>query len=322
MEARGKQDLWLMQKPEVLEVLRELAIIQSVESSNRIEGVTIPAHRLRPVALAIDKPRDRSEEELAGYRKALDWIFSRKQSITITPGILKQLHAFAQGGVSGDAGEWKKRSNNIIEILPTGEKKIRFVPTSAKDTPNAIGTLCRNYRNASENQQIPHLLLVASFVFDLLCIHPFRDGNGRVSRLVTTLLLQSNRFFIGRFISLERIVEETKDEYYDVLSRCSHAWHQGGNEIIPWWNYFMSTLRQAYQQLEQKMESVQTRASKSDLVQQTVLAQIEPFKLADLVALLPSTSRQLIKKVLSELKKQGKVSLTGRGRGARWEIIF
>jgi len=321
MEARGKQDLWLRQKPEVLEVLREQAIIQSVESSNRIEGVTIPADRLRPVVLGKVKPRDRSEEELAGYRQAMDWIFSRKRKVSVIPAVIQRLHTLAQGGFSGDAGEWKKRDNEIIEILPNGERKIRFVPTSAKDTPKTMDALCRNYREACDDQHLPPLLNVATFVFDLLCIHPFRDGNGRVSRLATTLLLQAHGFQVTRYVSLERLIEQSKEDYYGVLAECSQGWHEGKNDLLPWWNYFLSTLRRAYKEFERQMESTEARPAKSDLVRQTVLAQVEQFTLGDLVAQLPSASTQLIKKILAELKKQGKIRLVGRGRGARWEII-
>lgn len=321
MEARGKQDLWLRQKPEVLEVLREQAIIQSVESSNRIEGVTIPADRLRPVVLGKVKPRDRSEEELAGYRQAIDWIFSRKRKVSVIPAVIQRLHTLAQGGFSGDAGEWKKRDNEIIEILPNGERKIRFVPTSAKDTPKTMDALCRNYREACDDQRLPPLLNVATFVFDLLCIHPFRDGNGRVSRLATTLLLQAHGFQVTRYVSLERLIEQSKEDYYGVLAECSQGWHEGKNDLLPWWNYFLSALRRAYKEFERQMESTEARPAKSDLVRQTVLAQVEQFTLGDLVAQLPSASTQLIKKILAELKKQGKIRLVGRGRGARWEII-
>ncbi|RLB91182.1 MAG: hypothetical protein DRH50_11340 [Deltaproteobacteria bacterium] len=321
MEARGKQDLWIRQKPEVLEVLREQAIIQSVESSNRIEGVTIPADRLRPIVLGKARPRDRSEEELAGYRRALDWIFSRKRRVSVIPDVIKRLHATAQSGRSGDAGEWKKRNNEIIEILPNGDRKVRFVPTTAKATPKTMEILCRNYRDASDDELVPPLLVVATFVFDLLCIHPFRDGNGRVSRLATTLLLQTHGFQVARYISLERLVEESKDEYYDVLAECSQGWHDGKNEIVPWWNYFLSVLRRAYKEFEQQVEATEARPAKSDLIRQTVLAHVEQFTLGDLAAQMPAVSPQLIKKVLAELKKQGKIRLIGRGRGARWEII-
>jgi len=321
MEARGKQELWIRQKPEVLEVLREQAIIQSVESSNRLEGVTIPAQRLRPVVIEKTKPKDRSEEELAGYRQALDWIFSRQRKVSIIPKVIQQLHSFCQGGFSGDAGEWKKRDNEIIEILPNGERKVRFVPTSASDTPQAVDSLCQEYRKICEDDCAPSLLIVATFVFDLLCIHPFRDGNGRVSRLCTTLLLQAHGFDVARYISLERIIEQSKEDYYRVLAECSHGWHEGENEIIPWWNYFLSVLRRAFKELEEKVESTVTRSVKSDIVRQTILAQVEQFTLGNLTAQLPSASPQLIKKVLAELKKQGKVHLIGKGRGARWEVI-
>ncbi len=322
MEARGKQDLWIRQKPEVLKVLREQAIIQSVESSNRIEGVTIPADRLRPVVMGKAKPRNRSEEELAGYRQALDWIFSRKRRVSIIPEVFQRLHSFAQGGLSGDAGKWKKRNNEIIEILPNGERKVRFVPTSVKDTPKTMEALCRNYREACNDERVPPLLIVAIFVFDLLCIHPFRDGNGRISRLATTLLLQTHGFHVARYVSLERLIEESKEDYYAILADCSLGWHEGKNEIVPWWNYFLSVLRRAYREFECQVESTKARPAKSDLVRQTVLAQLEQFSLGDLATQLPAASPQLIKKVLAELKNQGKIRLIGRGRGARWEIII
>ena len=321
MEARGKQDLWLRQKPEVLEVLREQAVIQSVESSNRIEGVTVPADRLRPLVIGRARPRDRSEEELAGYRAALDWIFSRKRAVSIAPEILKRLHALAQGGSSGDAGEWKRRDNEIIEIQAGGEPSVIFVPTRAKDTPNAVELLCRNYRTAVDEERIPPPLIVATFVFDLLCIHPFRDGNGRVSRLVTSLLLESHGFSVARHISLERLVEENREEYYRILKLCSGGWHEGKNEIVPWWNYFLGLLRTAYKELERRVESASARPAKSDLVRQTVLAQVDRFALADIAAQLPSASSQLVKKVLAELKRTGAVRLAGRGRGALWEVV-
>ena len=319
MEAKGKQDLWIRQKPEVLAVLREQAIIQSAESSNRIEGVTIHADRLRPVVLGKSKPRDRSEEEIAGYRKALDWIFSRNRSVSIEPAVILHLHAMAQGGASGDAGRWKTRDNEIIEILPSGERRVRFKATSAKETPAAVETFCDNYREAVEAGRIPSLLVVATFVFDFLCIHPFRDGNGRVSRLLTTLLLGQHGFAVSRYISLERLVEESKDDYYRVLAECSRGWHKGTNEIAPWWNYFLGVLRQAYLEFARQVESVASRPAKGDLVRQTVSVQVGPFTLADLSRKMPAVSAQLIKKVLAEMKKTDQVRLVGRGRGAYWE---
>ena len=321
MEARGKQGLWMRQKPEVLAALREQAMVQSVESSNRIEGVTIAADRLRPVVLGKARPRDRPEEELAGYRRALDWVFSRKGRVSMTPAVVQRLHALAQGGSPGDAGEWKRRDNQIVEILPGGERKVRFIPTSARDTPGTIDALCRNYRELCEDGGVPPLLLVATFALDLLCIHPFRDGNGRVSRLATTLVLQDHGFHVARYVSLERVVEESKAEYYAVLAHCSQGWHEGTNELVPWWNYFLSVVRRAYQEFARQVESVKARPAKSELVRRTILAQTAQFTLADLAAELPAVSPQLIKKILAELKERGKTRLAGRGRGARWEVV-
>lgn len=320
MEARGKQDLWVKQKPEVLSALRHQAMIQSAESSNRIEGVTVPSNRLRPLVLGGAKPRDRPEEEVAGYRRALDWIFSRKGFVSITPDVIRRLHSLAQGGHSGDAGEWKQRDNEIVEILQNGERRIRFVPTAARDTPKAIASLCQRYQEACHEERIPPLLIVATFVLDFLCVHPFRDGNGRVSRLATTLLLKTHGFEVVRYVSLERLVEERKDEYYGVLSTCSAGWHDGRNEIVPWWNYFLGVLRSGYREFERQVESSGVRPAKSEMVYRTALEQVGHFTLGELRQQAPAASPQLIKKVLAELKREGKLRLTGRGRGAYWEV--
>ena len=318
MEARGKQDLWIRQKPAVLDVLREQAIVQSVESSNRIEGVTVAPGRLRPLVIEGAKPRDRSEEEIAGYRTALNWIYARKRPLSITPDILLHLHSLSAS--PGDAGEWKKRDNEIIEILPSGDRSTRFVPVSAKRTPAAIEQLCAKYRLACEDERVPPLLVVAAFVFDFLCVHPFRNGNGRVSRLTTALLLQSHGFQVARYISLEKVVEDSREEYYRALKLCSQDWHEGKNEIVPWWNFFLGMLRTAYKEFGRRIESAEPRPAKTGLVRQTVLEQVDQFALSDLAALLPSASSQLIRKVLTEMKKSRRVRLVGRGRGARWEV--
>ncbi len=321
MEARGRQNLWLRRKPEVLEVLREQAVIQSAESSNRIEGVTVAPDRLRPIVLGAARPRDRSEEELAGYRQALRWVFSRKRPVTVAPQVVLHLHATAQGGASGDAGSWKSRDNEIIELLPNGERRIRFQATPAKETPKAVQLLCDNYHELCGEESIPPLLLVATFVFDFLCIHPFRDGNGRVSRLLTTLLLEQQGFAVSRYVSLERLVEESREDYYAVLHRCSKGWHEGANETVPWWNYFLTVLKRAYRELETNVEAVSARVAKGDLVRQAVAGRVGPFSLSELRATLPAVSVQLVKRVLGEMKKAGAVRLVGRGRGAHWEVV-
>lgn len=320
MQARGMQELWMRQRPEALQALREQAVVQSVESSNRIEGVSIAADRLRPVVLGKARPRDRSEEELAGYRKALDWIFSRKRRVAFGPDVVLKLHALAQGGMSGDAGRWKAKDNEIIEILPNNERRVRFVPTSAADTPGAVQALCDSFRVVRENEQVPTLLTIAACVFDLLCIHPFRDGNGRVSRLVTTFLLIQERFDVCRFISLERIVEQRKGEYYQVSEKCSEGWHTGENDIVVWWSFFLSVLRSAYGELAQKVEGNALSAPKGNMVRRLINEQVGPFALSEIAAQIPGVSLPLVKKVLATMKKEGSLSVRGHGRGAVWEV--
>ncbi len=318
MEAKGKQDLWLRQKPEVIAALREQAIIQSAESSNRIEGVTVEEKRLRPLLVGNARPRDRSEEELIGYRNALRWIYDSKQRIPIQAKTILRLHELAQGGHSGDAGKWKTRNNEIIELLPNGEHRVRFIPTPAKQVPKVIEHLCQLYADQSNAGRIPILLLVGTFIFDFLCIHPFRDGNGCVSRLLTALLLQEHGFAVSRFVSLERLIEESKVDYYAILEECSQGWHDGENVLLPWWNYFLGIIRRAYNEFASRVENAD-ETGKTELVRQIIEHRVGQFTLADLQADCPSVSAPLIKKVLGEMKKLGLVNLIGRGRGARWQ---
>jgi Fic family protein len=320
MEAKGKQDLWLRQKSEVLRALCELAIIQSVESSNRIEGVTVAPDRLRPIVLGEEEPRERSEEELLGYRRALDWIHTRYQQIEVSPSNIRRLHELCQSGMSGDAGQWKKRNNEIVEILPDGERRVRFVPLTPEETPTAIEQLCLAYQDTDRQDTYPALVAMGILVFDFLCVHPFRDGNGRVARLLALLALRRHGFHVGSYISLERIVEETKETYYESLHRSSLGWHGGKHDLIPWLNYFLSTVRLAYGELERRLENVEAAGGKSELVRQTIVRQVGPFSLADIRSQCPSVSTPAIKKVLKKLQEEGKVRLTGRGRGARWHL--
>ena len=319
MEFRGKQELWSRQRPEVLESLRQQAVIQSVESSNRIEGVTVAPDRLLPLAVGKARPRDRSEEELAGYRRALEWIYTRKSAIDVDARTIRHLHALAQAG-AGDAGVFKSRDNEIMEVLPGGGRRVRFKPVPARQTPQAVEDLAAAYRRMHDRGTAPPLLIAATTVFDFLCIHPFRDGNGRVSRLLSTMLLTQAGLTVGRYVSLERLVEETKDDYYRVLAECSSGWHEGRNPILPWWIYFLSVLRRAYVEFANQVQNAAGQPAKTALVRRAILARVGPFTLADLQGDLPAVSAPLIKKVLNELKSSGGVSLKGRGRGAKWNV--
>jgi Fic family protein len=319
-EARGKQELWQQTRPEILKSLQESAIIQSSESSNRIEGVQVEQKRLVPLIFGKAKPNDRPEEEIIGYKKALAYIHKNYASIKISSQTIKKLHALAQKGSVSDAGKFKIRDNEIIEILPNGERTIRFKATKAADTEKAIEQLCLGYQDII-NKSYPDILVISNFVFDFLCIHPFRDGNGRVSRLLTMLLLMQNGYFIGKYISIERIIEENKDDYYRLLKESSDGWHLEKHDLMPWWNYFFSIIKEAYKELNLRVEQYQGPDNKSGLIRQIILQTANSFQLSDITKLTPNISQQLIKKVLAELKKEGKVQSHGRGAGSYWKVL-
>jgi len=248
-EAKGRQDLHVRQVPQqLLASLRQTALVQSVESSNRIEGVTVAPDRLVPLVLENAAPRDRSEEEIRGYRRALDLIHTSSPDLAVTPDLLQRLHHLIQEG-SGDAGQWKQVDNEIVELREGAAPLVRFRPVSVKETPAAVDELCLSYRHTVNQSEAPPLLAVAALVFDFLCIHPFRDGNGRVSRLLTLLALYQHSFEVGRYISLERLVEESGEAYYDALHRSSEGWHEGKHDLLPWLSYFLAILKRAYREL-------------------------------------------------------------------------
>ena len=318
MESKGRQDLYEKQSPAVLRTLRELAIIESTESSNRIEGVTVERGRLRPLVLGRARPRDRSEEEIVGYRNALNWVHTDPEAIPVTPETMQRLHALAQAG-AGDAGRWKAKDNEIIEVLPNGRRMVRFRPVAARDTPAAIEQLCLGYRHSTEQDQLPPLLAVANFVFDFLCIHPFRDGNGRVSRLLTLLLLYHHGFRVGRYVSPERLIEDSKDSYYEALKRSSDGWHEGRHDLVPWWSYFLGILRSAYREFEERVGAVRApRGAKTETVRRAILAFPGEFTISNVERACPGVSRDMIRLVLRALQGEKRIVCLGRGRSARW----
>ena len=318
MESKGRQDLYEKQSPEVLRTLRELAIVESTESSNRIEGVTVEPDRLRPLVLGRARPRDRSEEEIVGYRNALNWIHTDPTAIPVTLETIQHLHAIAQAG-AGDAGQWKAQDNEIIEVLPDGRRIVRFRPVGARETPAAIEQLCLGYRHATDQDLLPPLLAVVNFVFDFLCIHPFRDGNGRVSRLLTLLLLYHHDFRVGRYVSLERLIEDSKESYYDALKRSSEGWHEGRHDLVPWWSYSLGILRSAYREFEERVGAVQApRGAKTEMVRRTIFALPGEFTISDVERACPGVSREMIRLVLRALQQEKRIVCLGRGRSARW----
>lgn len=321
-ECKGRQALFERQALQLLKALRELALVESTESSNRIEGVTIKRDRLRPLVLGKARPRDRSEEEIVGYRRALSWIHTSHEKIPIEPDTLKRQHALAQGGTSGDAGQWKRMPNDIVEVHPDGRREVRFRPVAPDRVISALDELCVSYRQALAQGGFSPLVATACLVLDFLCIHPFRDGNGRVSRLLSLLALYHHGHSVGRYLSLERIVEQTKESYYDALQRSSDGWHEGHHDVLPWLNYFLSTLRIAYREFEERAGRERpARGSKTDQVAYALENVPSPFGIADIERLCPNVSRDMIRVVMNRWREEGRLKVLVRGRDARWSRI-
>jgi Fic family protein len=317
-EAKGRQELFTRQSPQVLQALREMALVESVASSNRIEGVTVRPDRLRPLVLGQARPRDRSEEEIQGYRTALQHIHTGADSLPVTPDTLRLLHRTIQEG-AGDAGRWKRVETDIVEVRPGGPPRIRFRTVAAADAPRAVEELCLSYRHALDQEHVPALVAAAALAFDFLCIHPFRDGNGRVSRLLTVLALYHHSFEVGRYISLERLIEESKEDYYAVLQASSAGWHEGRHDLLPWLNYFLAVVRRAYVQFEERAGQMRSpRGAKTARVEAAIAAAAGAFTLADLERTCPGVSRDMIRRVLRQLQQSGAIECLGRGPGALW----
>ncbi len=316
MEYRGRQDLYSKTQAEMLNSLLNKTVIQSVESSNRIEGITIERKRLAPLLNGDIKPLERPDKELLGYKRALDYIYKSDFSETLGSRLILSLHEMTCPE-SGHAGAYKQIDNEIIEFDESGKKKIRFIPATAMDTPDLMDRLCIAYGRS----HLPPLLKIATFVFDFLCIHPFLDGNGRISRLLTTYLLLKEGFIVSRYISLERLVEERKEEYYAVLYNSSQGWHDGNNDIIPWWSFFISILKEAYKEFDSKVSNQDVVAPKADLIRREALSFIKEFTVAEISAKLPDVSIPLIKKTLSSLQKEGRLTQSGQGRGSKWRVL-
>jgi Fic family protein len=318
-ESKGRHQLYEKQSPQMLKSLREMALIESAESSNRIEGVTVERNRLRPLVIGNTRPRDRSEEEIVGYRMALNWIHTDYHKIPVTPETCLHLHALAQGGTSGDAGQWKTTVNDIIEIFPDGRREVRFRPLAPDLVPKAMEELCLAYQYAIDQWHVTPLLALACFVLDFLCIHPFRDGNGRISRLLTLLLCYHHGHDVGRYISFERIVEQTKEDYYEALKISSSGWHEGTHDVMPWFTYLLSVWRMAYREFEERAERQRPkRGSKTDLVEYALESMISPFGIADVERLCPNVSRDTIRLVMNRWREQGTLEMLGKGRDAKW----
>lgn len=317
-EYKGKQELYTKQAPQILKTLIEMALIESAESSNRIEGVTVDRERLKPLVIGHSKPRDRSEEEVSGYRKALDLIHKKYKTLKISPDLIRELHRLCRGE-SWDAGKWKDKDNDIIRKYPDGRVEVIYKPVSAAKTPEAMEQLCLSYRHSIDQLKYPSLYAIACLVLDFLCIHPFRDGNGRVSRLLTLLVLYQHGFTVGKYISIERIVEQSKETYYETLNKSSQQWHEAKHDILPWFNYFLGTIIVAYKEFEERARHASpVRGAKTGIVEAAINRQLGEFRISDIERDCPNVSRVMIKKVLSQMSHAKKIKCLGKGKSAKW----
>ena len=320
-EYKGKQELYARQSPQILKTLLETALIESAESSNRIEGVTVDHARLKPLIIGHSKPRDRSEEEISGYRKALELIHTKYKSMRIAPETVKELHRLCRGE-SWDAGKWKEKDNDIIRKHPDGRVEVIFKPVSSAKTPAMMEQLCLSYERSVSQLKYPDLYAVACLVLDFLSIHPFRDGNGRVSRLLTLLALYQHGFMAGKYISLERIVEQSKETYYEALNKSSQKWHEAKHDVIPWFNYFLGTVLAAYKEFEERAANIKpARGAKTQILNQVIERQVGEFSLGDIERECPAISRDMIKIIFRELQKAKKIKCLGKGKSAKWKKI-
>ena len=317
-EYRGKQDLYAKQSPEVLENLRTIAKIESSESSNRIEGIIVDRVRVEEIINhPNNKLKNRSEQEVAGYRDALQLIHDSFNYMPLTANITLQLHSLICKYTANLGGKWKPTDNEIIETSAQGKKKVRFKAISAVQTPYAMEDWEKAHIEATKT--IDPLVTIPLSILDFLCIHPFLDGNGRVSRLLTLLMLYQSGYEVGRYISLERIIEESKESYYEMLQSSSIGWHEGKQNIKPWLHYFWGILIRAYRELDEKVSGIKKgKGSKTEIIRQTVNAMMSPFSISDIQKKCPTIGRDMIKLVLADLKEKNVILLEGKGRGAKW----
>jgi Fic family protein len=317
-EYKGKEELFSKQSPDALEKMLESAIVQSAESSSRIEGITAPHKRVKLIVEAGAVPRNRSEQEIAGYRDVLNLIHQSHKDIPLSENVILQFHSMLFRYTTKRSGEWKKINNEIVDVQVDGSKVLRFKPIQAHETSDYMKNLISLYNHDADKQVIDPLILIPLFVFDFLCVHPFGDGNGRVARLLTLLLLYKAGYKVGKYISLERIIEDSKESYYDALIASSKGWHEGKHDVFPWLEYFYGVMIAAYKEFESRVGKFQGKGSKTEQVKAAIERFIKPFSIIDIEKVCPNVSRDMIRTILRQLRNAGVIKSTSMGRGAMW----
>ncbi|OGJ90706.1 MAG: cell filamentation protein Fic [Candidatus Raymondbacteria bacterium RifOxyC12_full_50_8] len=318
-EFKGREALYQRQSPEAMEKLLESAIIQSTQSSNRIEGVIASDKRVSAIVKSHATPRNRSEQEIAGYRDILCLIHQSNQDMPITENVILQFHSMLFRYATIKAGTWKNGDNEIVEIRSDGSRYVRFKPVSAFETSRYMTDLVVAYAELVRTEAYEPLILIPLFVLDFLCVHPFTDGNGRIGRLLTLLLLYKAGYSVGKYISLERIIEDSKEGYYETLRTASEGWHASKHDSITWLSYFYGMLVRAYKEFEANVGIFNGKGSKTEQVVAAINRFVLPFGITEVEKNCPNVSRDMIRKILRDLRSQGIIKAVGRGKAARWQ---
>jgi len=321
-EYKGKQELYQKQSPEVLENLQLVAFAQSTESSNRLEQITAPPKRLKELLANKTKPKNRSEAEIAGYRDVLSTIHQSTKDIPISVNVIKQFHRDMMRYTDRPGGEWKAVNNTIVERYADGTSFVRFNPVKPYQVNEYMSKLVELFNTEIEKGEYDPLLLIPLFIFDFTCIHPFRDGNGRSSRLLTTLLLYHQGYDVVRYISLEKIIEQTKESYYDTLKGSSKDWHDGKHNILPFLTYYLSTFLAAYDEFEKRADIiVKPRGTKTEMVINAIEGFKGTFTISNVEDTCPLVGRDMIRKVMNKMRSNGKIENISKGKYAKWRKI-
>ena len=318
-EYKGRQAVYLQQKPHELTRLIEFAKIQSTESSNKIEGVLTTSTRIRQLLAEKTSPRNRDENEILGYRDVLNTIHENYEYIPVRPSFILQLHRdLYKYSLSSTGGKFKNVQNYINAKSPDGNELVLFTPLAPSETPQAIESICFNYNQLAGTGKLDDLILSAIFICDFLCVHPFLDGNGRMSRLITLLLLYRSGYQIGKYISLEKIIEQTKDSYYDALRKISQDWHTETNDYRPFIEYLLKIILHAYRELDERIELVSGNLPAYEMVKTVVEKILGSFSKQDILERCPSIGSSSVEIALKKLKDEQVIKSIGAGRNTRY----
>ena len=311
----GKQEMYLKQRPEELEKLVEIAKIQSTEASNAIEGIVTTNSRIRQLVEEKTAPRNRDEQEIIGYRDVLNIIHESFDAIPITQNYILQLHKILYSYMENSmAGRTKSVQNYISATYPDGHSETLFTPLAPYETPEALDKICEEYNRVIGNAEIDPLIIIPVFIHDFLCIHHFNDGNGRMSRLLTTLLLHRNGFYVGKYISLEAKIEKNKDFYYASLRQAQTGWYENDEDKLPFIKYILGTILSAYRDFGERFALVEEKLSALDTVRRACLNKISRFTKQDIRELCPSLSLSSIEGALRKLVLSGELKREGKGK--------